>query len=129
MDIILYPHNASPETLQRTKKKPPLILVSIKKSQNIQAFEKLKALAQQDGIGKEVNKLVQQTGLNNYLCRRVFLRLYDDAVRRIERRNDRVKRFKEDAQDDLYRVMGRRCLFILFQSMIDVIIEMYSHSK
>ena len=58
-------------------------------------------------MGKQVNKLVSATGLNNYLCRRVFLRLYDDAIQRIERRNQRIQRFKQEAQDDLYRVMGR----------------------
>ncbi len=67
------------------------------------AFDKLKAMAEQQGIGKQMKKLMHESGLNAYLCRKVFTRLYEDAVHRIERRYRRSKKMLEEKEKEFRR--------------------------
>ena len=59
---------------------------------NIQeSYAGLQKLAQARGLGSAVAGLMKESGLGDYLTRRVFKRLYEDAQRRRERRKEKVK--------------------------------------
>lgn len=68
------------------------------------AFDRLKKMAESQGMGKEINKLVHESGLNQYLCRKVFQRLYEDAVKRIERRQERVRKAFAEHEHEVDKV-------------------------
>ena len=51
------------------------------------------------------------SGLNTYLCRKVFRRLYDDALRRIERKQERAKLLLKEKADNLAKAYAAQVEF------------------
>eukprot|EP00746_Dinoflagellata_sp_MGD_P161028 gnl/MRDRNA2_/MRDRNA2_88045_c0_seq1.p1 gnl/MRDRNA2_/MRDRNA2_88045_c0~~gnl/MRDRNA2_/MRDRNA2_88045_c0_seq1.p1 ORF type:complete len:209 (+),score=51.80 gnl/MRDRNA2_/MRDRNA2_88045_c0_seq1:101-727(+) len=56
------------------------------------AYELLKELAERQGLGKEVRNLGRESMLEAWLARGVFQRLYQDAIDRWGRAEDRARR-------------------------------------
>ncbi|CAD7948223.1 unnamed protein product [Amoebophrya sp. A120] len=96
--------------------------------QTVQAsLEKMKALAADRGIGQEVGKLVKDSGLNAYLCRKVFRRLYDDALKRVERRRQRAMKLLAEKEVNLAKTFAGQieftdtdCAFLRIRPLVPV---------
>merc|ERR1719364_491469 len=56
------------------------------------AYELLKELAEKQGLGKEVRELGRESQLEAWLARGVFQRLYQDAIDRWGRAEDRARK-------------------------------------
>mmetsp|Transcript_27911 Transcript_27911/g.70560 ORF Transcript_27911/g.70560 Transcript_27911/m.70560 type:complete len:241 (+) Transcript_27911:291-1013(+) len=76
-----------------------------------QSLEKMKSMASDRGIGKEVGKLVSDSGLNAYLCRKVFRRLYEDALKRVERRRERATKLLAEKEQNLVKTFAGQIEF------------------
>merc|ERR1712194_359603 len=62
------------------------------------AYDNLLQMAQGQGLGKQVRKLCADSGLGDYLNKKVYARLYDDAFQRQRRRLERAQKAFEEAQ-------------------------------
>ncbi|CAD7931016.1 unnamed protein product [Amoebophrya sp. A25] len=76
-----------------------------------EALERMKSMANDRGIGQEVGKLVNDSGLNAYLCRKVFRRLYEDALKRIERKQERAKKLMKEKEENLAKTFAAQVEF------------------
>merc|ERR1711869_39023 len=56
------------------------------------AYELLKELAEKQGLGKEIRELGRESKLEAWLARGVFVRLYQDAIDRWGRAEDRARK-------------------------------------